>query len=180
MAPFLVGDKVYLRAAERGDAAQIAAWFGRAEVRRGTRQYRPRTVPAQEQFLEQGTSSPEHIIFAVALREDDRLVGLCGLHKIDPRSHNAELGMMIGDPADWGRGLGREAARLIVAYGFDTANLHRIWLEVYEDNDAARKIYERLGFLLEGTLREHGFREGRYWSLHYMGLLAHEYRASRP
>src|SRR5207245_877388 len=143
------------------------------------RQYRPRSVQAQEEFLQQGSGSPEHIIFSAALREDDRLVGLCGLHKLDPRSHNAELGMVIGDPADWGRGLGGEAARLLIAYGFDIVNLHRIWLEVYEDNPAARKIYEKLGFKLEGTLREHGFREGRWWNLHYLGLLAHEYRMAR-
>src|SRR5947207_2806660 len=108
MPPFIVGDKLYLRAAERADAAQIAGWFGRAEVRRGTRQYRPRTLELQQQLIQDGANSPEHIIFAVALTEDDRLVGSCGLHKIDPRSRNAELGMVIGDPADWGRGLGSE------------------------------------------------------------------------
>jgi RimJ/RimL family protein N-acetyltransferase len=179
MSAFVIGEKIYLRVPERSDAALIASWFARAEVRRGTRQYRPRTVQAQEQFLEEGTRSPEHILFGMALREDDRMVGLVGLHHLDPRNHNAELGMMVGDPGDWGRGLGREAAELIVRYGFDTVNLHRIWLEVYEDNVAARKIYEKLGFRLEGTMREHGFREGRWWNLHYMGLLADEYRAAR-
>jgi diamine N-acetyltransferase len=179
MPPFLVGDKVYLRVPERADAAQIAGWFGRAEVRRGTRQYRPRTPEMQEKLLQDGTNSPEHIIFSIALQEDDRLVGSCGLHKIDPRNHGAELGMVIGDPSDWGRGLGSEAARLLIAYGFDTVNLHRIWLEVYEDNHGARKIYEKLGFRLEGTLREYGFRDGRWWDLHCMALLDHEYRAAR-
>jgi RimJ/RimL family protein N-acetyltransferase len=179
MSAFLVGEKLYLRAPERSDAAQIRAWFARAEVRRGTRQYRPRSLQAQEQFLEQGTSAPEHIVFAAALREDDRLVGVCGLHHIDARNHHAELGMVIGDPADWGRGLGSETASLLIGYGFDTVNLHRIWLEVYEDNTSARKIYEKLGFRLEGTMREHGFREGRWWNLHYMGLLADEYRVAR-
>ncbi len=179
MTPFLVGEKLYLRALAKTDAPLIAAWFARAEVRRGTRQYRPRSLQAQEQFLEQGMSSPEHIAFGIALGDDDRLVGSCGLHHIDARNHNAELGMVIGDPADWGRGFGAEAAQLLVAYAFDTVNLHRIWLEVYEDNVAARKIYERLGFRVEGTMREHGFREGRWWNLHYMGLLADEYRAGR-
>ena len=179
MSAFLVGEKLYLRAMERSDAPQVAAWFARAEVRRGTRQYLPRSLSAHEQRIADGAASAENIMFGVALREDDRLVGACGLHHIDPRNHSAELGMVIGDPADWGRGLGSEAARLLIAYGFDTVNLHRLWLEVYEDNPWARKIYETLGFRLEGTLREHGFREGRWWNLHYMGLLAHEYRAAK-
>jgi RimJ/RimL family protein N-acetyltransferase len=176
MPAFLVGEKLYLRAQERADAAQIAAWFARPEVRRGTRQYRPRTVEQQLQLYDQGSTSPEHIIFSIALVDDDRLVGACGLHHLDARSHHAELGMVIGDPADWGRGLGSEAARLLIGYGFDSVNLHRIWLEVYEDNTAARKIYEKLGFRVEGTMREHGFRDGRWWNLFYMGLLADEYR----
>ena len=84
--------------------------------------------------------------------------------------------MVIGDPVDWGHGLGGDACRLLIGYGFGTLNLHRIWLTVYEDNAAGRRIYERLGFRLEGTLRHHGFREGRWWDVHVMGLLADEWR----
>jgi RimJ/RimL family protein N-acetyltransferase len=177
MTPFLVGDKVYLRAVEVSDAAAVQSWFNRPEVRRGTRQYLPRSLRAHEERLDQMTSDLTTILTAVVLREDDRLIGLCGLHEIDPRNHHAELGLVIGDPADWGRGLGADAARLMVSYAFDTVNLSRVWLEVYEDNPAARRIYERLGFQVEGTLRRHGFREGRWWDIQVMGMLAEEWRA---
>jgi RimJ/RimL family protein N-acetyltransferase len=176
MTPFLVGEKVYLRGVELADAAAVQSWFNRPEVRRGTRQYLPRNLRSHEERIERMTTDDSTILTAVVLREDDRLVGLCGLHEIDARNHHAEMGLVIGDPADWGRGLGADAARLMVGYGFDTVNLNRIWLEVYEDNPAARRIYERLGFKLEGTLRQHGFRDGRWWDIHYMGLLAHEWR----
>jgi len=182
-SPFLVGDKVYLRAVERSDAPTLASFFARPEVRRGTRQYRPRSLHAQEEFIQRMTTSETDIMFMVALREEDRAVGVCGLHHIDLRNHHAEMGIAIGDPADWGRGLGADACRVLTTYGFDTVNLHRIWLEVYEDNPAARRIYERLGFSLEGTLRHHGFREGRWWDIHMMGLIAEDWvrsRSARP
>ena len=179
MTAFLNGEKIYLRGASRDDAAISAAWFNRYEVRRGTRQYRPKTIHGQTDFLGQMTESPGDILFVIVNKDDDRPVGLVGLHHLDPRDHHAELGLLIGDPADWGRGLGSEATRLVVAYGFDTCNLHRIYLTVYEDNSGARRIYERMGFKLEGTLREHGFREGRWWDVHMMSMLAHEWRAPK-
>jgi RimJ/RimL family protein N-acetyltransferase len=176
MTPFLIGEKVYLRAMERGDAQLIADWFNREPVRRGTRQYRPQSPEQRLEKLERISASEQDVQFGVALREGDRLIGACGLHSLDECHHHAELGMVIGDPVDWGHGYGADAARLLIGYGFDTLNLHRIWLTVYEDNPAARRIYERLGFRLEGTLRHHGFREGRWWDIHSMGLLADEWR----
>jgi RimJ/RimL family protein N-acetyltransferase len=176
MTPFLSGEKIYLRGIDKEDAPATVTWFSRPEVRRGTRQYRPKNLHGQIEFLTQMTASPTDILFGIVLKEDDRLIGICGLHHIDPVHHHAELGLLIGDPADWGRGLGGEATRLLVGYGFDSCNLHRIHLTVYEDNPAARRIYERVGFKLEGTLRQHGFREGRWWDIHMMSMLAEEWR----
>jgi putative acetyltransferase len=50
-------------------------------------------------------------------------------------------------------------------------NLTRLELEVYTDNEAAIRLYERFGFEVEGTLRQHAFRDGQYVDSHMMGRL---------
>jgi RimJ/RimL family protein N-acetyltransferase len=67
----------------------------------------------------------------------------------------------------------------MVGYGFDTLNLNRIHLTVFEDNAAAVRVYEKAGFRREGVLRQGQWREGRYWDLHMMSILRDEYLAIR-
>jgi RimJ/RimL family protein N-acetyltransferase len=76
-----------------------------------------------------------------------------------------------------GRGIGTFAMRWVVAHAFDTLAAHRIWLDVVESNAVARRLYERAGFVHEGTYRD-GYREidGRYANLCMYGLLASDPR----
>jgi RimJ/RimL family protein N-acetyltransferase len=171
---FLIGDKIRLRPFELADAPAVVEWFSRHEVRRTTRQYLPLSLQKEEALLKQPDTDRD-MRLAIIAREDERLVGACGLHRIDIRARHSEIGLVIGDPADWGRGFGSEAMRLVIGYGFRELNLNRIWLEVHEDNPAAIHLYEKLGFRREGTLRQHAFREGRYLDCHVMSVLAVEW-----
>ena len=76
-----------------------------------------------------------------------------------------------------GRGTGREALRLVVQLAFGEWNAHRLWLDVYDDNERARRTYRRLGFVEEGTLRECCWHGGRFRSLVVMSLLEADVRA---
>lgn len=73
-----------------------------------------------------------------------------------------------------GRGLGKEALRFFIRRCFDDLGAHRLWLDVMEHNERARRAYESLGFVREGTLRECLKIEGRYVSLHVMSILRNE------
>ncbi|MBU1012466.1 MAG: GNAT family N-acetyltransferase [Bacteroidetes bacterium] len=69
-----------------------------------------------------------------------------------------------------GLGFGREAIRLLKKLCFDKLGFHRLWLDVYDDNDIAIKLYESEGFIKEGTLREnikteYGYRSQRIYSI---------------
>lgn len=82
-------------------------------------------------------------------------------------------------PAHQGRGLATAATDLALDYAFAVLNLHKVYLIVDVDNRAAVRIYERAGFLTEGTLREEFFADGRYRDALRMGVLQHEYLARR-
>ena len=58
-------------------------------------------------------------------------------------------------------------------------NLNRVYLKVYEDNVRAIALYEDMGFVHEGRLRQEMYREGRYWDALVMGLIRDEYYAGR-
>ena len=76
-----------------------------------------------------------------------------------------------------GQGLGRRIVSELIRIVFDDLGAHRFYLDVYEDNARARHIYESLGFVYEGIMREAGERNDQFISLHLMSMLDREYRA---
>ena len=68
----------------------------------------------------------------------------------------------------------REATGLIIRHAFQTLNFNRLWLHVFEYNARGIRVYEKLGFRIEGRLRQDTFREGRYWDTLVMGVLREE------
>jgi RimJ/RimL family protein N-acetyltransferase len=65
----------------------------------------------------------------------------------------------------------------LLGYGFETLNLNRIWLRVYEYNRRAQRVYEKAGLKREGTWREAHFLQGRYWDVHLYSILRREWDA---
>ncbi len=73
------------------------------------------------------------------------------------------------------RGFGREALRLVARLAFETLGAHRLWLDVLEHNERARRLYESEGFVREGLLREAALVDERFESLIVMSMLEGEY-----
>ncbi len=106
-------------------------------------------------------------------------IGTVNLHQINHRHRKANMGIMIGEPAMRGRGLGTEAVELIVDYGFNALNLYSIWLTTSEFNTAGRRAYAKAGFTEVGRRRQWFFQAGRFWDEIHMDILAEEFTASR-
>jgi [ribosomal protein S5]-alanine N-acetyltransferase len=173
--PFLVGDKVYLRPLERGDAPVIVSWLNDYDVTRFLRAYRPMTLRAEEEFIDRAGQS-DNLSLGIALRNGDRLIGGTGLHEFDQRCRRASFGIFIGPREEWGKGYGTEVTRLMVAHAFETLNLNRLALQVYEYNARGIRAYEKVGFRREGVLRQDMFRDGRYWDTIVMGILREDWK----
>ena len=80
-------------------------------------------------------------------------------------------GIAIGEKAFWGQGLGTEALEALVDFAFGSLRLERIGLDVYDYNPRARRSYEKVGFVLEGTRRRAHYRDGEFHDVHVMALL---------
>jgi RimJ/RimL family protein N-acetyltransferase len=177
--PLLRGDVVYLRPGERSDIPLFVRWFTDARTTRTLMFIAPVGTAGEEAWF---TRMSEHHgndrwFFVICRLEDDRPVGSIELHEIDLRNGSASLGIAIGDRADTGRGYGSDALRTLVAFGFDELRLERIELDVYDFNDGARRMYERVGFHHEGTLRRALFSHGAYHDVHRMSILREEWAA---
>jgi len=173
--PFRVGSTIYLRALEREDAPLFVTWLNDPEVTQTLNVYRPVDLTSEEEFIATIPKSEHDFVFGVAIRATDRLIGTTGLHDIDWKNRHAAFGINIGAKPEWGKGYGTEAAALTVQYAFETLNLHRVRLLVFESNARAIRTYEKVGFRREGVLREDHFHQGRYWNTITMAILQHEW-----
>jgi RimJ/RimL family protein N-acetyltransferase len=88
---------------------------------------------------------------------------------------SAKLGYAIRWDA-WGHGFATEAARLLVGFGFDSLGLHRITAACGPGNVASSRVLVKLGFTLEGRLRDHVFTNGAWRDSLLYSLLNTEYR----
>ena len=111
--------------------------------------------------------------YFVANAEDGALAGYAIVRGLAESSGSLELKrIVIATP---GRGLGRLFLTGILRVVFKDLQAHRLFLDVFEDNARARHLYESLGFQYEGVMREAALRDGIYFDLHLMSMLAGEY-----
>jgi diamine N-acetyltransferase len=180
--PMITHGAVYLRAAEREDIPLFVTWMTDYRTTRTLGLQAPISRASEEQWFERilADQGKTGYFFVACLLDDDRPIGTIGLFDVDLHNGSAGLGISVGTPEDRGRGLGSDMLRALLAFGFGMVRLERIWLDVYDLNPGARRVYERVGFVLEGTLRHAVFREGRYLDLHRMAILAEEWRAGQP
>lgn len=172
--PYAVGEAVYLRPFDVADAENLTAWINDWRVAQNLQFRWPMSVHQEEDFLASMYTSKTDMVVGICLKEDNRLIGGTGLHQIDPVNRRAVFGIFIGDPDEWGKGYGTDATRVMIAVAWDRLNLRRLELDVHAYNPAARRVYEKLGFQVEGVRREHTHFQGRYHDTYLMGLLRGE------
>lgn len=111
--------------------------------------------------------------------EHGALIGEARLDRVDMQDRRASFAIGIFDPRSLGRGLGTEAARLVLGYAFEELKLHRISVRVLAYNERAIRSYRKCGFVIEGREREAGLVNGRWHDDVIMGVLEHEFTARR-
>lgn len=89
-------------------------------------------------------------------------IGFMGLSRINKANRNADAFIAIGDDKYRGKGFGKIAMQYLVEYGFTKLGLHKINLGVFEKNKPAINLYKKLGFTIEGKLKDEAFFDGKY------------------
>ncbi|MDT9001379.1 GNAT family N-acetyltransferase [Paucibacter sp. APW11] len=95
---------------------------------------------------------------------EGRVMASAGLHPAAAalrRRHAMSLGISVAPEAQ-GHGLGSALLGALIDYADNWAQVLRLELEVYCDNDRAVRLYQRFGFEIEGRMRRHALRAGQY------------------
>lgn len=154
--------------------ATYLSWLLDKEVMQGlaTSGY---TLESLEKYVSERVNKPSVAFFAIWANDTGLHIGNIKLEVQDAEAAVADLGLLIGNKNYWGKGVGAEACKLAISYGFGEMKLRKIYLAVYENNPNAKKLYEKLGFRLEGTLRKHIKVENAYYDKYLMGLFKEEF-----
>lgn len=112
--------------------------------------------------------------FDCVFLDDSIVIGMGGLSNISHDNRNAELYMYL-DTRYQGMGYGTRFLIELCKFGFDKLRLNKIYLYTFSDNLRANSLYEKIGFIREGHLREQTLKGGILQDRYFYGLLAREF-----
>jgi L-phenylalanine/L-methionine N-acetyltransferase len=160
---------ISVRAAEPGDYVAVQKIFAGPKVIWGTLQL---PFPSEDMWRERCANTPEGTVRLVACMEHD-VVGQIDIRSFlnhPRRRHVGRIGMAVRDDCQ-GRGVGSALLQAVINLADQWLNLQRLELEVYTDHEPALRLYQRFGFVIEGTLARFAYREGQYVDAYAMARL---------
>ena len=116
----------------------------------------------------------EFFDWAITLADSGKMIGTVGFTKIYPSNNSAEIGYVL-NPEYHKMGIGYEAAKRIVDFGFDAMELHRIEARFMRGNTASKRLMEKLGMSLEGYSRDSMLVKGQYRTIGTCSILRDEW-----
>jgi len=177
---FLENDKIYLSSlTPKLDLKGYASWLndGETTLFMGSGRF-PVAAKELKAYIESYEKSRTGMLLGIFLKNSHKHIGNITLHMIDWKDRHGEIGILIGDKAARGQGFATQAIRLVAEHAFDKLNLHKLCAGMVDDNKGSRRIFEKIGFKLEGTLRQHFYLNNKYRDCYRLGLLKAEYKKS--
>lgn len=172
-----------LRELDPSDAPLMLEWMHDPDVQKGFRRaMSSMTLDDARRFCELARLPPggprggDDLHYAIAGGGGEYL-GTISLKHVDLENRSAEYAIVLRKKAQ-GRGVAREATRLLLEKAFGELRLHRVYLNVLSDNEKAIRLYERCGFAFEGEFREHLFLNGRFVNWKWYAILETEFGRS--
>ena len=163
-APTLRGKRVTLRPMTHADAPHAVRWANDADFAWYQWGRRPGRFPDEEAARKWMDVIAEHRGVMFVIEHQGRPIGQANYRDLQPKGKSAEVGIGIGEPALWGKGLGREALGLLVKHLVDDHQVHRVTLSVLAYNDRAIASYKAAGFEVEGIERDGVMTDRGTWA----------------
>ena len=171
--PFLQSDDILLYPYSPDDVDLLFQWFNNPIVNN----YFPFPKPLSRKQLiwviDQSLEGQSRLGFII-YHSKGQPIGMVEINGIDWINRKAQVEISIGEPTMWGKGYGTSAMILIIEYARNSINLHRLWLRVLANNQRARHVYEKVGFILEGIELESVYKNGEYCDECLYGLVFEE------
>jgi ribosomal-protein-alanine N-acetyltransferase len=176
--PDLESERFYLRQLTDSDVDFIYGHFSNASVTEYLMDEPPLSEISEAKAIIDFYRNPEsktHNRWGIVTKSSHQLIGTIGYHKWVKKYQRAEIGFDL-KPEYWGQGVMAEAARVVIRFGFEAMNLNRIDGLVYVENARCLKLMQRLGFKIEGKLRDYFSLNGRFYDHFLLSLLKREWK----
>ncbi|MBP0725373.1 GNAT family N-acetyltransferase [Bacillus sp. RG28] len=169
----LVSKRVVLREIKEKDWVDVHKYASN-EIVCQFQPWGPNTEIESKTFVKEAIEDAEkeprtRFVFAIIEKKNEIMIGSVEFNIRDVRNRTGEIGYIV-NPDYWGKGFATEAANLILAFGFQHFNLHRIYATCDPRNIASSKVLEKICMTKEGRLREdlllkEGWRDSLLYSI---------------
>jgi RimJ/RimL family protein N-acetyltransferase len=178
MINHLNSERIFLREMEETDWRDVHKYASQEEVCQ-YQPWGPNTEQESEEFVKQvlidAKKNPRsRFVFAAVLNESGDMIGAGEFNIRDESNRVGEIGYIV-NPQYWKKGFATDVANLLIEYGFNDLNLHRIYATCDPRNIGSSKVLEKVGMIKEGRMREDlllkdGWRDSLLYS-----ILEHEW-----
>ena len=171
MNRIIKGKKVSLLPITQEDTDLIVGWRNNPKVQNNFVFREIFTDEIHNKWMDNMVHTGKVVQFIIQDNDSEKKIGSVYLRDIDKQFNSAEYGIFIGEDEYRGKGLGSEAAKLIIDYGFHDLELHRIFLRVFRSNLVAVSSYKKAGFEVEGIARDMVYLDGCYQDMVFMSII---------
>lgn len=165
---------VKLRTVKTSDLGIIRDWRNSFDTKEFNTQFTLLNMRNQRKWFGEVSKTGSTRKMFVIEDKEKKPIGICGLINIDRENRSAEVAIILGEKRQRGKHLGSKSLELLVNYGFKKLGLHRIGAEIFEYNKRSVRLFERLNFKLEATMRDKLWRNGRWWDVYLYSILSNE------
>ncbi len=160
---------ITIRHSEPQDYVAIKEIYQQPSCYAGTLQL---PYPSEDKWQQRLSKSSDNVYSLVA-ELDGKIVGQIGMEVFSSprRKHVANIGMAVSENVQ-GQGVGSKLIAAMIDLANNWLAVTRIELEVYTDNTAGKALYEKHGFVLEGTAKGYAFRDGQYVDTYLMAKVS--------
>ncbi len=168
---------IYLRELTYEDIKTLNKWRNDKELidQLGS-PFRYINIETDEKWFEQYMNNRgTQVRCAIIEEKTNEFIGVVYLTDIDTINRTGFYGILIGEKKHQGKGYGTLALLKILEHSFYNLNLNKVFGFFREENVRSINVAQRCGFLEEGTMRQHVFKNGEYKNIVIMGILKEEF-----
>ncbi len=165
---YFTGEKINLLPLEKEDMPFVMKWVNNEGISYYNGARFPVSLHEQNTWYEKTQNDKSKKKLIICNKEGVK-AGMVSLFNIDLRNQNAEAGIYI-DTAYQGKGYAKEALNIIVKFGFNELNMHKIYATILDFNMNSIKLFEAVGFKPEYIKKDVYYTNGKFCDVHVLSV----------
>lgn len=179
--PSIQTERLILRKLVKEDAEDMFKYASEPAVSRFMPWKAHKTIEDTKEFVDlilNAYGQQRKLTWAIELKATGQMIGTIDYVSWQPKRFKAEIAYTLSHEY-WGKGLMREAADGLLAFGFKEMELNKVEAPIMLENDQSRRLAKKLGMTQEGVARDHMIIKGKFVDLAMYAILKREYMAQR-